>query len=143
MVFFFSWVRGTSTSKKHLFSFHVEISGVTEYPKTGYSTNIRLFWRYSKPTFQNWIHSTAIRIRPQYSTVFVKYFFIVKLFIFGEISADFLTKKISFSIFPKKVLKVPTAMWKFVGNTIEIHFFIWNFKKEINLELIFYKISTF
>ena len=59
------------------------ISGVTEYSKTGYSTNIRLFWSYSKPTFQNWIHPTPIRIRPQYSTVFVKYFFIVKLSIFG------------------------------------------------------------
>ena len=112
-------------------------SGVTEYLKTGYSTNIRLFWSYSKPTFQNWIHSTPISIQRQYLTVFVKYFFIVTLFIFGVL-ADFLTKKNFFSIFPKKVLKVPTLC----ENLLEIlqkYTFIWHFKKEINLELIFYK----
>ena len=52
----------------------VYISAVTEYSKTGYSTNIRPFWSYSKPTFQNWIYSTPIRIRPQYSTIFADIF---------------------------------------------------------------------
>ena len=135
------WTRFEFSWSLKSFKDSTNTSGVTEYPKTGYSTNIRLFWRYSKPTFQNWIHLTAIRIQPQYSTVFVKYFFIVKLFIFG-VSADFLTKKNFFSIFPKKVLKVPTLC----ENLLEIlqkYTFIWHFKKEINLELIFYKISTF
>ena len=122
------------------------ISGVTEYPKTGYSTNIRLFWRYSKPTFQNWIHSTAIRIQPQYSTsVFdciCQILFHCKIVHFWGNFSWFSDKIIFFSIFPKKVLKVPSAMWNFFGNTIEIHFYL-AFQKEINLELIFYKKSTF
>ena len=43
---------------KHAFVRHTLVhrrytSGITEYSKTGYPTNIRLFWSYSKPTFQN------------------------------------------------------------------------------------------